>query len=305
VKRFIKKIFLFFLSYSLVSGYVMAAQITPQDILKIPYSAAEYCIPYGSDSKQFGDLRLPTGKKPYPVLVVIHGGCWTSSIANKDFMSPFAQAFTKEGFATWNIEYRCIDNKGGGWPGTFLDIGQAIDYLRKLEPKYNLDLKKVMVIGHSSGGHLALWSGARKCLGKNSELYMPNPLELKTVINLAGPGDLRGFLDAQQKCCGSRVIDKLLDKPSGKMDEHLLQASPYEMLPLDTNQQLIVGDNDLAASIESMNQYLDKAKHLGDTIQLVIIKEAAHFEVVDPRTAAWQTVKDTVKKLQLKEYTRK
>lgn len=275
----------------------MAAQVTVQDILKIPYSVAEHRIQYGSDPKQFGDLRIPKGKGPYPVLVVIHGGCWTSSIANMDFMSPFSEAFTKEGLATWNIEYRCIDNPGGGWPGTFNDIGQAIDYLRVLAPQYHLDLNNVVVIGHSSGGHLALWTGARKCLNKESDLYVSNPLPLKTVINLAGPGDLRGFLEAQDKICGSKVIDKLLDKPSGKMEQHLLQASAYEMLPLTTNQQLIVGENDLAASVESMNKYLEKAKRLGDKIEFVSIKEAAHFEVVDPRTPAWDTIKNTVKKI--------
>lgn len=264
--------------------------LTPQDILKIPFTPAKYRFNYGEDSRQFGDLRIPESNGPYPVLVVIHGGCWTSKMANIDFMSSFAQAFTEAGIATWNIEYNCIDNKSGGWPGTFLDVGKAVDYLKVLSPQYKLDLTKVVVIGHSAGGHLALWTGARHKITENSDLYQHDPLKLKAVVNIAGPGDLNLFQNLEEKACMSKVINLLI----GNMQEHFLQCSPYELLPINTKQILITGEYDLAAPVESMHHYMNKAKDLGDYIEVVVIKNAAHFEVVDHRTEAWEIIKDTV-----------
>ena len=108
-----------------------------------------------------------------------------------DNMRPLAAALTEEGIATWNIEYRRLGNDGGGWPGTFRDVASAADLLRTLAREHALDLTRVIAIGHSAGGHLAMWLAARPKMPQGSDVYSSNPLKLAGVVNLDGPGDLK------------------------------------------------------------------------------------------------------------------
>src|SRR5437879_6679862 len=134
-------------------------------------------IVYGTDEFHFGDLRLPQSSPPHPVAMMVHGGFWRSKygLAYLDLM---CEALTVAGIATWNVEYRRLGNEGGGWPGTYLDLSRATDYLRELAPRYHLDLKHAIAVGHSSGGQLALWLAARGKLPKSSMLYTDSPLPL-------------------------------------------------------------------------------------------------------------------------------
>ena len=116
---------------------------------------------YGSDPLQNGDLRVPAGSGPFPVVIVIHGGCWTAGFATKRNTAALASAITEHGYATWNIEYRQTGDPGGGWPGTLSDWAQATDHLRALGRTHPLDLGRVVVAGHSAGGHAAAWVAAR------------------------------------------------------------------------------------------------------------------------------------------------
>jgi acetyl esterase/lipase len=106
---------------------------------------------YGSDKLQFGELRLPAGKGPFPVVAVIDGGCWTRSFEDVTGTSPLADMLTKRGIATWNIEYRARGDAGAGYPGTFQDVGAGVDHLRALARRYPLDLKRLAIAGHSAG----------------------------------------------------------------------------------------------------------------------------------------------------------
>ena len=120
---------------------------------------ADHRLTYGSTPLEFGELRLPKTPGPHPVAVLIHGGCWVDRLPGRDPritgfepLRPFAAALTAAGVATWNIEYRRAGHRGGGWPGTFQDVASATDFLRKLAPKHDLDLTRVVLVGHSAGG---------------------------------------------------------------------------------------------------------------------------------------------------------
>ena len=126
-----------------------------EEILAVPPPPADARVAYGSDPNQFGDLRLPKGKGLFPSVVNLHGGFWRSKY---DLLHAghLCAALTALGFATWNVEYRRVGNEGGGWPGTLEDIVSAHRFLPQLAKRYPLDASKVLVMGHSAGGQLAI-----------------------------------------------------------------------------------------------------------------------------------------------------
>ena len=134
----------------------------PGDVNALPSKPADARITYGPAPEQFGDLRLPSGTGPFPLAIVIHGGCFVSRIATLQNSAAMADALRDAGLATWNIEYRRIGDQGGGWPGTFQDVGLAADYVRTLMDRYPIDRNRVISVGHSAGAFLAMWLAARE-----------------------------------------------------------------------------------------------------------------------------------------------
>lgn len=275
-----------------ISTIASAQLLRQQDINNLPSSPADHRIQYGRDPLQFGDLRLPKGAGPHPVAVVIHGGCWLSRFADLQIMSALSDALTQIGIATWNIEYRPVDSSGGGWPGTFNDVAGAVDHLRTLGKIYNLDLKRLITIGHSSGGHLALWVAARHRLPKHSPLFSANPLRVRGVVNLAGPGNLKSMLPTQQQVCGDVPITKLVGGSPAEVVERYRDASPIELLPLGVEQILITGAEDKAVPPELGREYEGAARKSGDKVRFIVVDKAGHFEVIAPGSSAWPTVEE-------------
>jgi acetyl esterase/lipase len=271
-----------------------AQLLRPQDVNKLPAATADHRIPYGSDPIQFADLRLPKGKGPFPVAVVIHGGCWISRFADLQNTAPLSDALRQAGLATWNIEYRRVDNTGGGWPGTFNDVAAAVDHLKTIAKTYKLDLSRVITIGHSAGGHLALWAAARHRLPKTSPLFVEKPLRLRGVVNLAGPGNLKSLLPVQSQVCGDDPITKLVGGLPDEVPQRYHDASPAELLPLGVKQILITGTKDFAVPPKYGKEYEAAAQKSGDKIEMIIIDNAGHFEVIAPGSTAWPAVERAV-----------
>jgi acetyl esterase/lipase len=271
--------------------------LKPLEVNAIPASPPDHTLAYGSDVNQFGQLFLPQGPGPFPVAVVIHGGCWKKFADLKNTV-PMSDALRKAGVATWNIEYRRVDNEGGGWPGTYRDIGAAIDYLRTIAGEYRLDLQHVVLVGHSAGGHLALWAAARHRVAEGSALYMKDPLSVSGVVDLAGPGRLQ-TLQAEhlQKVCGSVPVTQLLGGEIDKVPERLREGSPAEMLPLGVPQILITGSLDWLIPPAFGEEYLALARKAGDRAEMTVIEGAGHFEIIAPGTQAWPTVEQAVMSL--------
>ncbi|MGQ0446661.1 MAG: alpha/beta hydrolase [Beijerinckiaceae bacterium] len=131
---------------------------------------------YVSAPSQTIDVFLPAGFSPRPVAVLIHGGCWTAHTAGREQLRHLGTELARQWIAVWSIGYRRADEAGGGYPGTFQDVCDAIDRLRSEAPQYNLDIARTVLVGHSAGGHLALWAAARNHLPAGSPLYRATPL---------------------------------------------------------------------------------------------------------------------------------
>ncbi len=246
-------------------------------------------IAYGGDPQQYGELRRPAGA-PAPVVVVVHGGFWLSQY-DLGLMVPVAEALTREGFATWNVEYRRLGDPGGGWPGTFLDVGAAADHLRSMAPQHGLDLRRVVTLGHSAGGQLALWVAGRRWI-RDGELKPARPLKVRGAIALAGVCDMRQAFDL-----GFDAVGKVLGGSPSDVPMRYAAADPAALIPLGVPTVLVHGSADTIVPEAISEQYQREAKARGDQSRLIPLPGIGHFELIDPRTPAWASVRDGVQSL--------
>lgn len=264
------------------------------DILNLPHPEPDARIQYGDDALQFGELRLPAGRGPHPVAVVLHGGCWRAKYDVSHTRS-FSDALRREGFATWSLEYRRVGNEGGGWPGTFLDVAAGADHLRKLASSHSLDLARVVAVGHSAGGHLALSLAARHGLDRDSEIRgASDPLPLAGVVSLAGVTDLRRAL--REKVCDTMAAELVGGSPEDVASRYA-EASPIERLPLGLPQRLVTGSLDDVVPPAFGDDYAAKARSMGDDAIHTGVEGAGHFEVIAPATAAFRVVLEALREL--------
>jgi acetyl esterase/lipase len=250
-------------------------------------------LPYGPEYLQYGRLYLPEGVGPHPVIPLIHGGYWRARY-DLTLMDGLAEDLARRGYAAWNIEYRRVGDEGGAWPGTFLDVARAVDYIRVLAPRYRLAARRVVPVGHSAGGHLAFWLAARPRIPANSPLAGSSvaaregeqgaPLPLAGAISLAGVLDLE---TAWRLHLSNNAVVELLGKQWPDAPERYAAASPAALLPLGVPQILIHGTRDRDVPIEISRDYAAKAKALGDPVTYLELEGINHFDVIDPRSTAW------------------
>lgn len=242
-------------------------------------------LAYGSNESQFGELYLPDETGPYPLVMLIHGGYWRARYG-LELMNGLAESLAMRGLAVWNIEYRRVGNSGGGWPGTFEDVANAADCLKKIAQSYELDLNRVVALGHSAGGHLAFWLAARARLPTGSPLAPhKEPLSLRGAISLAGVLDLH--LAYRLHLSNDAVIELLGGTPD-KFPERYFSASPAALLPLGLPQILIHGTADESVPPEISQQYAEVARRAGDQIRLLEPAEVDHFDIINAGTEVWE-----------------
>jgi len=208
-----------------------------------------------------------------------------------------ADALKAGGIATWNIEYRRLGQRGGGWPGTYLDVGRAVDYLTKLARQYPIDLDRVIVVGHSAGGHLAMWAAARSRLPTSSPLYVRNPLRVRGVVDLAGPVDMTANIPGYEGLCRDTVITSLLGGTPATVPERYQHTSAIRLLPLGIPQVLVGGTHEEFVPLPLMVSYAETARRTGDSVRLIVIPGAGHFEIASPRSSAWPRVESAIRSL--------
>ncbi|HST11594.1 MAG TPA: alpha/beta hydrolase [Terriglobales bacterium] len=251
-----------------------------EEILALTPPAADHRIAYGTDPNQFGDLRLPSGNGPFPVVVNIHGGFWR---AKYDLLHTghLCAALTRKGMATWNLEYRRVGNAGGGWPGTFEDIANGYRFVPQIAKQYKLDASRMLVMGHSAGGQLAL------CLAAHET-------RVKGAISLAGVVDLQQAFELHLS--NDAVVEFLGGKPS-EVPEHYQDADPMRLAVDKARQILIHGAKDDVVPPAFSKKYVGEKQTKGESARLVEDLNADHFDLIDPRSAAWKQVERAVLEL--------
>ena len=254
-------------------------------------------IAYGEDeSLQFGELLVPPGDGRFPLAVLIHGGCWRARFGSLAAMAPLANALAAEGVATWNIEYRRVGDEGGGWPGTFSDVAAATDYVKALAKEHPVDASHVVVLGHSAGAHLALWTAARAKLPPSSPLYRESPLPLRGVVALGGPADLRELAGAD-RVCGRGTLEQLAGGTLEAVPDHYAQVSPAALLPLGVRQLLVTGSDDRLVPTRLLAPYELAARAAGDDVKLREVEGANHRDLIVPDAETWTVVREGVLEL--------
>jgi len=285
-------LFLLFSSVVACGGLVVEEKsvMSASDVFALPQPEPDHRLPYGGDPLQFGELRVPEGEGPFPVVIVIHGGCWLAEY-DLGYMSAFADALTTAGVATWSIEYRRVGDEGGGWPGTFQDVADAADELLEIAFEYKLDMDRVAAVGHSAGGHLALWLAGRKWLESDDPLRGEGPLALNGVVALAGIPDLAAY--AAPEGCGAAVSGLLGGEPD-EVPDRVRRASPIAMVPFGVTQMLVIGEHDSIVPKSQAEGFIDAGRQLGDTVAVSTILGAGHFELVDPSHEGFEIIRGAV-----------
>lgn len=220
-------------------------------------------IPYGDDALQFGDLWLPDGPGPFPTVVLIHGGFWRNRYA-LDLMDPLAADLAAGSFAAWNIEYRRVGDAGGGWPGTFDDVAAAVDHLATIATEHGVDTSTVAVVGHSAGGHLALWAAGRA--------------DAAVVPRIAiGQGPVVDVVACAEAGLSNGAAIEFLGGTPDEVPGRYAFATPNLSA---TRTVAVVGSEDVNVP-PSFSQ---------GALEIVAIEGADHFDLIDPTHAAWAAV---------------
>jgi acetyl esterase/lipase len=280
---------------SLVPSPATAALLTWSELLARPQPAfGPSRIAYGKEKGQFGDLWLPQGPGPHPVALLVHGGCWQAALPGLELLNHLAEGLRQAGFAVWNLEYRRLGEPGGGFPGTFEDVAQGVDHLRTLAVTHRLDLARVVVAGHSAGGHLALWAAGRRNLPQSGALaaLSRNPLPVAGVVGLAAISDLARYRsEGLQSCGGPAVMDPLTGANRADRPDPYADLSPPRLLPLRVRQILLSGEFDKIVPADFGAAYASQATAKGDAAQAIALSGIGHFELIDPQSAtAWPQI---------------
>lgn len=241
-------------------------------------------IRYGAATSQFADLHLPAGRGPHPVCVVVHGGFWRVRYGY-DLGTPLAADLAVAGVAALNVEYRRVGpggSGGGGWPATGEDVLSAVGALAEVGAVDDLDLMRLVTMGHSAGGQLAVWLAgalAQASAGDDSP-----PVRIRGVISQAGVLDLDAAFAAD---LGGGAVAGFLGGSPDEVRAAYRQASPMARLPLGVPALLVHAVDDATVPVEQSRSYRDAAVAAGDRCDLVEFPSDDHFEVITVGSAAW------------------
>jgi len=268
----------------------MAAKpMTFEDYMALDGPAPHVHLAYGSAPSQYAELFVPPGRGPFPVVFLVHGGCWLKEYQGITQMRNLAGALMAQGIATWNVEYRRVDEEGGGYPGTYQDVAAALDLLIADAAAHHLDTQRLVAMGHSAGGHLVQWLAGRTVLPRSSPLYRAHAFPVKQVIALGSLGDLRRLADSLKSTCGIEAA-QLVGLPSAGRPDVYSDTSPAELMPNGSTTVLINGALDTISPPQNAADYAARALQAGDKVSTLMLPQASHYDEVAASSPAWTLI---------------
>ncbi|MEL7480995.1 MAG: alpha/beta hydrolase [Pseudomonadota bacterium] len=268
------------------------AIMTWADLVSRPLPAPTATVSYGDNAAHLIDVWVPDGEGPHPIVLMVHGGCWQKAIADRTLMNYAAEDLRQRGLAVWNIEYRGVDEAGGGYPGTFEDVAAAADFIIPAAPQFNLDVGRIAGFGHSAGGHLVAWLAARENLPDDSALAASYPLSLIGIVISGGLADLEASAPVTLPDCLSTISDTLTGRPDDVRPDVFVDTSPARLQPATAWQASVNGALDRIAPPQLGLAYTDLVTAAGGTARYVEVDDAGHVELISPGTQAFEAQAD-------------
>jgi acetyl esterase/lipase len=269
-----------------IGSLVGAALPISRVIAQVPFAAvadsarlaptADARITYGADPEQFVELRVPRSGRRHPVVMLLHGGCWSSQY-DVTHLAATAEALRREGIATWTVEYRRAGQAGGGDPGTFDDVRAAYALLIAQAKERDLDRSRIVLMGHSAGGHLALW------------LASEPGVNVRGTVGLAAVTDPVAF--AQPTRCGGGITRLMGGEPTALAAAYAARSPVVRSGP-DRVVTLFVARDDRIVPTSQLDAYRARFPN-------TVVHEVAggHFDLVAPWTEAWRAVEIALRSL--------
>ncbi|MGC5542737.1 alpha/beta hydrolase [Streptomyces griseus] len=279
-----------------------------------PPVAPDATAAYGDHPDQVVDFYAPRdGRTAAPLVVLLHGGAWRAPY-DRVHTSPLADFLARRGFAVANVEYRRggddipqqrdgaentrpsgADPVAGRWPETFDDVAAALDAMPVLAARElpGADVRRIVVAGHSAGGHLALWAAARHVLPEGSPWRLPVPPPLRGVVALAPIADFATA--AGLGVCGG-AVDQLLGSKAD-FEERTAHTDPGVLLPTGIATAIVQGVDDIVVPKAVAEAYVDAAARSGETVGLTLLGGVGHFPLIDPAADACAVVAEEITQL--------
>ncbi|TMP00189.1 alpha/beta hydrolase [Pseudoalteromonas sp. S3260] len=251
---------------------------------------------YGADSQQFGQLFRPQNDAFLSVVIVVHGGYWKDNHSLDSYPTKQIVAYlANKNVAVWNLEYRRMNSVGANvsapWPSIFNDVAQGIDFLTTLATEHKLDLRNVMIIGHSAGGHLATWAASRGMIDKNSALYKAEYLAIKTVIAIAGVLDLRRRNDLGQP----QQIVKLLAGEFADGHSRIKNCNPAQLIDNSVKYIIMHGDKDKEVNIKQAISFVSSSNEANIVFHVLAgIDHFTMFPSFNENLQSWQLLQHII-----------
>ncbi len=266
------------------------------EVLSRPSRAPDAVLSYGDDADGVADVRLPATRHSrarapsapaLPLILLLHGGYWRVA-HDRVYLGPLADALADSGFVVCTPEYRRVGQVGGGWPGTFADVAAAVKALPSQIADVAgdaADVGRIILAGHSAGGHLAIWSAAQPGIGAGSGGSADQaPL---AVVSLAGVCDLTR---CAQEHLDDNAAEELMGGAPEAFPDRYAAADPMRLTPIGAPMMLLHGTADDRVPWEYSRDFAANAQARGDEIVLTLMPGFGHFELVDPLSSAWPTV---------------
>ncbi len=257
----------------------------PDTLNAVPSDPPTLKVAYGTASaRQYGELRMPKGKGPFPIAVLYHGGCWMGygGTANMAALGTF---LARNGVAVWTPSYRELGSDGG-WPNTFADWAQGLGYVNTLAKSYPLDLSRLTLMGHSAGTMPAMWLGSGN---KGDAVIAADLPKVRAAVAIDGPLRPLPYVGVDKEICGQPVIAPLMGGTPAEVPARYAMFDPLVNVP--QIKRLLVVDGNLP---DPEPEVIAGLRAKGITVEVIRTDQSQHFNMLVPGTEEFAAIAPTL-----------